>query len=140
MRFMVRKQIKFKKRKCGKEKTAQESIPEFLKHLAFVCFYFLQPRLEDSIAVRYCIWVRFTPAKQYNMYQVPLTFVCGQDHTFTEDSDKDVNIKCPGEQYHKRHYTMHVVVNSRSGADNQGWVYLVCKGKGMKIRQAEKDF
>ena len=31
VRFMVRKQVKFKKRKCGKEKTAQESIPEFLK-------------------------------------------------------------------------------------------------------------
>ena len=97
MIFMIRKQVKFKKRKCGKEKTAQESIPEFLKHLPFVCFDILQPRLEDSIAVRDCIWGKFTPANQYNMDQVPLPFVCGQDHTFTEDSDKDVNIKCPGE-------------------------------------------
>ena len=47
MIFMVRKQIKFKKRKCEKEKTAQESIPEFLKHLAFVRFDFVQPILED---------------------------------------------------------------------------------------------
>ena len=31
MRFMVIKQFKFKKRKCGKEKTARESIPDFLK-------------------------------------------------------------------------------------------------------------
>ena len=131
VRFMVRKQIKFKKQKCGKEKTAQESIPEFLKHLAFVRFDCLQPRLEYSIAVKYCIWGRSKPAKQYNMDQVPLTFVCGQDHTFTEDSDKDVNIKCPGEQYCKRQYTMHVVVNAGSGSDKQGWVDLVCKGKGM---------
>ena len=34
---------------------------------------------------------------------------------------------------------MHVIINSGSGADNQGWVDLVCKGKGMQIRQAEKD-
>ena len=73
------------------------------------------------------------------MDQVPLPFVCVQDHTFTEDSDKDVNIKCPVEQYRKRHYTMHVVVNSGSVADNQGWFYLVCKVKGMQIRQAEKN-
>ena len=74
------------------------------------------------------------------MDQVPLPFVCGQDHTFTEGSDKEVNIKCSGEQYRKRQSTMHVVVNSGSGADNQGWVDLVCKGKGMKICQADKDF
>ena len=74
------------------------------------------------------------------MDQVPLPFVCGQDHTFTEDSDKEVNIKCPVEQYRKRQYTMHIVVNSGSGADNQGWVNLVCKGKGMQICKAEKDF
>ena len=93
----------------------------------------------DSSAVRDCIWGRSTPAKQYNMDQMPLPFVCVKDHTFTEDNDKDVNIKCPGEQYRKSQYTMHVVVNSGSGADKQGWVYLVCKGKGMQIRQAEKD-
>ena len=73
------------------------------------------------------------------MDQVPLTFVCVQDHTFTEDNDKDVKIKCPGEQYRKRQYIMHVVINSGSGADKQGWFYLVCKVKGMQIRQAEKD-
>ena len=94
---MIRKQVKFKKRKCGKEKTAQESIPEFLKHLDFVCFDFLQPRLEYSIVEKYCIWGRSTSAKKYNMDQVPLPFVCGQYHNFTEESDKDVKIKCPGE-------------------------------------------
>ena len=74
------------------------------------------------------------------MDQLLLPFVCGQYHNFSEDIDKDVRIKCPGEQYRKRQYTMHVVVNSGSGADKQGWVYLVCKGKGMQIRKAEKDF
>ena len=72
------------------------------------------------------------------MDQVPLPFVCGKDHTFTEDNDKDVKIKFPGEQYRKRQYTMHVIINSGSGADKQGWVYLVCKGKVMQIRQDEK--
>ena len=47
VRSVVRKQIKFKKRKCGKEKSAQESIPKFLKHFSFVRFDFLQPILED---------------------------------------------------------------------------------------------
>ena len=136
---MVRKLVKLKKRKCGKEKTAQESIPKILKHLALVRFYSPQPRLEDSMSVRDCVWGRFTPAKQYNMDQVPLPFVFVQYHTFTEDNDKDVKIKCPGEQYRKRQYTMHAVINSGSGADKQGWVYLVCKVKGMQIRQAEKD-
>ena len=109
-----KKQVKFKKQKCGKEKTAQESIPEFLKHLTFVRFDFLQPILEYLISVRDCIWGSFTPAKQYNRDQVPLHFVCVQDHTFTEDNDKYVKIKCPGEQYRKRQYTMHVVINSGS--------------------------
>ena len=73
------------------------------------------------------------------MDQVLLPFVCGQDHAFTEDSDKDLKIKFPGEKYHKRQYTMHIVVNAGSGSDKQGWVDLVCKGRGMRIRQAEKE-
>ena len=67
-----------------------------------------------------------------------LPFVCGQNHTFTEDSDKDVNIKCPGEQYRKRQYILHVVVNAGSGADKQGWVDFLCKGKGIQIHHSEK--
>ena len=72
------------------------------------------------------------------MDEVRLPFLCGQDHTFTGDSDKDVNIKCPGEQYRKSQYTMHLVVNAGSGDNNQGWVDLVCKGKGVQIHQDEK--
>ena len=142
-RFMARKQIKFKKRKCGKEKTAQESIPEFLLHLAFVRFDLLQPRMGMLPAERQSIlesvWGRFTPARRYNMDQVPLPFVVGQDHTFTQASDKDVNIKSPGEQFRKRQFTMHIVTNAGSGTEKQGWVDLVCRGKGMRIRQAERD-
>ena len=61
MRFMKRKNIKYKKRKCGKEKTAEECIPEFEQHLAKVRFDFLQPREEDGGAGRDSIWGRFPP-------------------------------------------------------------------------------
>ena len=73
------------------------------------------------------------------MDQVPLPFVCGQDHTFCEGDDKDINIKCPSEQLRKRPFTMHVVVNAGIGNKKQGWVDLVAKGTGKRIRKCEKQ-
>ena len=85
------------------------------------------------------IWGRFPPEKRYNMDQVPLPFVVGQDHTFTQEDDKDVNIKCPDERLRKRQFTMHVVMNCGMDSKKHGWVDLVCKGKGKRIKQSEKD-
>ena len=89
-RFIRRKKIKFRKRKCGKEKTAEESIPEFEEFMEKLRFDFLQPRQGG-------LWGRFPPARRYNMDQVPLPFVVSQDDTFTMEEDTDVNIKCPKE-------------------------------------------
>ena len=34
---------------------------------------------------------------------------------------------------------MHIVTNTGSGIEKQGWVDLVCRGKGMRFHQAEID-
>ena len=34
---------------------------------------------------------------------------------------------------------MHVVYNAGNGARRAGWVDLVCKGTGKRIRQTEKE-
>jgi len=44
---------------------------------------------------------QFPPERRYNMNQVPLPFVNGQDDTFTMEDDNDVNIKCPKESLRK---------------------------------------
>ena len=135
-RFMSRKKIKYRKRKCGKEKTAQEFIPEFEAFLARLRFDFLKPIQHESNP---SIWGRFPPEKRYNMDQVPLPFVVGQDYTFTQHDDRDVNIKCPDERLRKRQFTMHIVVNAGKDKKKHGWVDLVCKGTGKRIKQAEKE-
>ena len=71
------------------------------------------------------------------MDQVPLPFVVGQDCTFGGEEDKYVNIKFPKEAPSKLNFTMHVVTNAGSGANKHGWVDLVCRGKGKKIRVDE---
>lgn len=138
-RFIKRKNIKFRKRKCGKEKTAQECVTEFEAFLHKLRFQFLKPREEDEDAVKTSIWGRFPPECRYNMDQVPLPFVNGQDDTFTTEDDNDVNIKCPRESLRKRQFTMHLVFNAGSGDKAQGWCDLVCKGTGKRINSAEKE-
>ena len=92
-RFINKKNIKFRKRKCGKEKTAQECIPEFEKFLEKVCFNFLEPKENDSKDCRDPLWGRFPPERRYNFDQVPLPFVVGMDETFTTEDDDNINIK-----------------------------------------------
>ena len=52
------------------------------------------------------LWGRFPPERRYNMDQVPLPFVNGQDETFTMEEDNDVNLKCPKESLRKRQFTI----------------------------------
>ena len=138
-RFMKRKKIKFRKRKCGKEISAQECVPAIELFLTNIRFNFLLPRENDGADGRDPLWGRFLPERRYNMDQVPLPFVVGQDHTFTTYDDDDVHIKCPKEALRKRQFTMHVVVNAGTGEKGACWVDLVCKGLGKRIRRAEKD-
>jgi hypothetical protein len=138
-RFMARKKMKHRKRKNGKEKTAEECVGDFEKFLEKLRFDFLAPR-DDSPAEDFeSIWGRFPPELRYNMDQVPLPFVNGQDSTFTAGDDEDVNIKCPKESLRKRQYTMHLIFNAGRGNDAFGICDLVCRGKGLRINQAEKS-
>ena len=138
-RFIKRKKIKFLKRKCGKEKTAEECITEFEDFMYKLRFDFLPPREDDGADGRDALWGRFPPERRYNMDQVPLPFVVSQDHTFTTEEDNDVNIKCPKESLHKRQFTMHQIYNAGIGDKAHGWCDMVCRGTGKRIPEAEKN-
>ena len=138
-RFIKRKNIKFRRRKCGKEKTAEECIPEFEQFMSTLRFDFLPPREDGGAAERDPLWGRFPPELRYNMDQVPLPFVCMQDDTYTMEEDKDVNIKCPKESLRKRQFTMHQVFNAGVGDDAHGWCDMVVRGTGKRISQGEKN-
>jgi hypothetical protein len=138
-RFIQRKNIKFRKRKCGKERTAEECVADFEKFLTYVRFSVLPPREGDGAESRCPLWGRFPPERRYNMDQVPLPFVNGQDETFTTADDDCVNLKCPKEELRKRQFTMHLVFNAGNGPNAHGWCDLVCKGTGTRIPAAEKD-
>ena len=138
-RFIARKRIKFRKRKCGKEKTAEECVQDFEEFMYKLRFDFLPPREDDGDDGRDPLWGRFPPEKRYNMDQVPLPFVVSQNDTFTMDDDNDVNIKCPREALQKRQFTMHQVFNAGKGDKAHGWCELVCRGTGKRIAQAETD-
>jgi hypothetical protein len=60
-RFIKRKNIKFRKRKCGKEQTAEECVADFEKFLTYVLSV-LPPREEDVVKgcekIMYIILVR----------------------------------------------------------------------------------
>ena len=96
-RFIATEKIKFRKRKCGKEKTAEECIQDFEEFMHKLRFDFLPPREDDGDDGRGPLWGRFPPERRYSMDQVPLSFVLSQDDIFTMDDDKDVNTKCPKE-------------------------------------------
>ena len=64
--------------------------------------------------MRESIWGRFPPELRYNMDQVPLPFVNGQDETFTMEDD-DVK-----ESLRKRQFTMHLVFNAGTGDKGHG--------------------
>ena len=68
-RFIQRKNIKFCKGKCGKEKTSEESIPDFLEFMENLRFNCLQPREDDGNDARDPLW----------------------DDTFTMEEDNDEN-------------------------------------------------
>ena len=113
-----------------------ECVPAFEKFMTTVRFRILPP-LNPRQSVD-ALYGRFPPHLRFNMDQCPLPFVVGQDHTFTNEEDTDVHIKCPSEALRKRQFTMHVVFNAGEGVHRAGWVDLVCKGTGKRIRAAEK--
>mmetsp|Transcript_15361 Transcript_15361/g.28931 ORF Transcript_15361/g.28931 Transcript_15361/m.28931 type:complete len:660 (+) Transcript_15361:59-2038(+) len=139
-RFMTRKKIKFRKRKCGKEKTAEDCIEDFEKFMKLLRFELLAPN--ENIGGRHDnhpLWGRFPPERRYNMDQVPLPFVVNQEATFTTCDDKIVNVKCPSESLRKRQFTMHLVFNAGKGDLAHGWCDLVCKGTGTRVSNIEKE-
>ena len=138
-RFIKRKNIKFRKRKCGKKQTAEEQKPEFLKFLALLRSKIIPPREDDGVEARDLLWGRFPPHRQYNFDQVPLPFVINQDYTFTMGDDEHPHVKCPKDALRKRQFTMHVVTNAGTGDKAYGWTDLICKGQGKRISAAEKE-
>ena len=64
-------------------KTAHESIPVFEELLHKLVFGLFQPIEDDGADGRHPLWCRLPPEFRYNMDQVPLPFVNGQDDTFT---------------------------------------------------------
>ena len=57
------------------------------------------------------------------MDQVPLTFVNGQDDTFTVECDDDVNVKFPRVSLQKLQFNMHLLFNAGSGNKDDYWCY-----------------
>jgi hypothetical protein len=116
-RSIKHKNIKFRKRKCGKEQTVEECVADFEKFLTYVCLFSVLPsREEDGAESRCPLWGRFPPERRYNMDQMHLPFVNGQDETFTTADDDCVNLKSPKEELRKRRLTMHLVFfNAGSG-------------------------
>ena len=102
-------------------------------------FDFLTPKDDDPPVARDPLWGRFPPECCYNMDQVPLPFVVGQECTFTTEDGNDVNIKCSKESLRRRQFTMHLVFNAGEGEKGHGWYDLVCRGTGTRINQGEKE-
>ena len=71
---------------------------EFLHKLRFD---FLQHIEDGGADGRHVLWDRFPPEFRYNMDQVPLNFVNGQDDTFTVEENDAVNVKCHRESLYK---------------------------------------
>ena len=94
---MKQKRINSRKRKCGKEQTAEECIGGFEGFLNKVQFNFLQPARDDGVDGREPLWGRFPLEKRYNMDQVHLPFVNSQYDTFTIEDYNHINVKCPKE-------------------------------------------
>jgi len=136
-RFMNRRGIKYRKRKSGKSKSANEHIPKFEEFLARLRFQILPPR--DPGQNCHPIWGRFPPELRYNMDQVPCPFVVNQDTTFTDEGDEDVHIRAPSDSLRKRQFTLHCVLNAGVGEKAHAWVELVCNGTGTRISRAEKN-
>ena len=67
------------------------------------------------------------------MDQVPLTFVNGQDDTFTVEDDNDVNFKCPQDSLQNHQFTIHLLFDSGSGDKAYVWCDFVCKGTARQI-------
>ena len=73
--FIKRKKIKFRKRKCGKEKTTEECITEIEDFMYKLRFDFHPPCEDDRADGRDDLWGRFPTEQRYNIDQVPLPFV-----------------------------------------------------------------
>ena len=114
---MSREKIKHRKRKCGKEKTAEECGADFESFLTNLRFDSLAPRDDSPVEDRESIWGRFPPERRYKMNLVPLPCINGQETTFTTEDDTDINLKCPKESLRKRQYTMHLICNAGRGDD-----------------------
>ena len=136
-RFIARRDLKYRKRRSGKEHTVAELLPAYKQFLANLRFNFIVPK--EPGHVRDPLWGRFPPHLRYNFDQVPLPFVVEQDYTFTTNDDTHPHIRAPSETLRKRQFTMHIVTNAGEGDKAHGWVDLVCKGKGTRVHLAEKE-
>ena len=134
--FIQRRKLKYRRRKSGKKFSANEHITKYTKFLQQLRFKLLVPLPNETSDT---IWGRFPPSRRYNMDQVPLPFVVLQEFTFTVNEDANVHITCPSEALRKRTWTMHVIVNAGFEGKRHGWVDLISKGTGTRIKQEEKE-
>ena len=133
--FINRRKLKYRRRKSGKQFSANKHVHTYLNFLQRLRFKLLPP-IDETIPSD-ALWGRFPPSHRYNMDQVPLPFVVSQDFTFTVENDTNIHITCPSESLRKRQWTMHVVTNAGDGDKRHAWVDLVTKGKGQRIKEAE---
>ena len=83
------------KEETRKRKTAAKCVQDFQTFVIQLRFQFSAPKEWDGLEDFESIWETSPPESRYNMAQVPLPFVNGQDLTFTTEDDVDVDIKYP---------------------------------------------
>lgn len=128
--FMKRKNIKFRARKSGKQKSADENWPSIKQWYGYLRHKVLTRHGNELCEHFSEKWGRFPPELRYNMDQVPLPFVVSMHHTYTSPDDNNVQIATTGKSdLRKRQFTMHIYVNAGEGEKRDGYVELICKGK-----------
>ena len=140
LRFMKHYKIKFQKRKNVKAKSADEKREDIVKWHQDLRYKVL-PYREGHVGTFSPQYGRFPPERRYNMDQIPMPFVVDQDSTFTTEDDEHVHIRGTGaDGLNKRQYSAHVFINAGNKEENtHGYIDLICRGKGVRITQLEKD-
>jgi Tc5 transposase DNA-binding domain len=141
-RFIKRRNMKFRARKSGKQKSADDNWPAIKKWYGKLRHEIL-PKYKDEPCDHFSDkWGRFPPELRYNMDQVPLPFVVSMDNTYTTADDANVQIATTGKaDLRKRQFTMHIYVNAGEGNNRDGYVELIGRGKvllGTKFSKIEQ--
>ena len=104
-------------------------------------FDFLAPRDDSPAEDHETIWGRAPPPElRYNMDQVSLPFVNGQDTTFTTDDDVDVNLKCPKESLRNANIQCISFVMQGKGIKHMGCASWYSGARDYELIKVKKRF